>query len=397
MNDSFQTDIFGSVQPPAPAVPAASVGVAHLKVVPSVKGKLSPAQQRFNKLLARVDNLGRQLQDLERLAGQVRGPHLARVAELDRQAVDAQRQMLFFLHDRLQRKGLTPAQQKTARAIVENLLHPLAELEDDAVIQLRTVYGMAEDPAAQGSELCKQMLDMAEDALGRSLDREALQGMDSPEEMMEALMQQVRAQEEAEQERLAARRAKRPPTAGQRKAQEQAQDAKAALRSIYRQLASALHPDRETDPAERDRKSALMVQANTAYERGDLTTLLRLQLQAEQVDAAHIARMAEEQIAALSLLLKQQVATLEGQLAEAEMGLSSELGVMVSAAMKEAAVTRLLLREQQAQARWVQQLCTDLECVRDDAQLKRWLREQAALGRQQAQEEAFRMHLDGFF
>ena len=371
--------------------------VAHLKVAPSVKGKLSPAQQRFNKLLARVDNLGRQLQDLERLAGKLRGPHLARVAELDRQAVDAQRQMLFFLHERLQRKGLTPTQQKTVCEILQSLLHPRAEIDGEGVDALRAIYAPAEDPQAQERSLREEVLDMAEEALGGALDREALQDLDSPEALMAALLQQVRAHEDAEQERLAARRAKRPPTAGQRKAQEQALDAKAALRSIYRQLASALHPDREIDPAEQGRKSALMVQVNMAYERGDLTTLLRLQLQVEQVDAAHIARLAEDKIAAFSLLLKQQVATLEGQLADAEMGLSADLGVMVSATMKEAAVTRLLQRDQQAQASWVAQIHADLERVRDDTQLKRWLREQAGLGRQQAQEEAFLARLDGLF
>ncbi|MFX4717623.1 molecular chaperone DnaJ, partial [Acinetobacter baumannii] len=88
--------------------------------------------------------------------------------------------------------------------------------------------------------------------------------------------------------------------------------------SIYRQLASALHPDREPDPVERERKSALMSQANAAYERGDLTALLQLQLQAAQVDEAHIAQMADDKLAALSLLLKDQVKTLEGELGDAE-------------------------------------------------------------------------------
>ena len=51
------------------------------------------------------------------------------------------------------------------------------------------------------------------------------------------------------------------------RAQEQAQDAKAALRSIYRQLASALHPDRRPDPVGLEPGGALMSQANAAYGR----------------------------------------------------------------------------------------------------------------------------------
>ena len=400
MSHSFQTDISGNVPLPVPAAPAAPLGAAHLKVMPSVQGKLTAAQQRFNKLLAKVDNLGRKLQDFARLADKVRGPHLDRMAELEREMADGQRQMLLFLHERLQHKGLTVAQQKIAREMVQSLLPPpnhTGEADADVFAQLRAMYAPEAMQPVQESELRAQMMDLAESALGRSLDRDALQGMDSPQEMMEALMQQVRAHEEAEQERLAARRAKRPPTQHQRKAQEQEQDAKAALRAIYRQLASALHPDREPDPAERERKSALMVQANTAYGRGDLTALLGLQLQVEQVDVAHIARMAEDKIAALSLLLKQQMATLEEQIIDAELRLSHELGVVVTAGLKEASMVRLLQHEQQLHASWVKQIRADLQRVRDDVQLKRWLREQAALTRYQAQEDALLSDLGKFF
>lgn len=399
MRPSFETGISGDVPPSAPDNPAAPVCAAHLKVVPSVQGKLTAAQQRFNKLLAKVDSLGRKLQDFARLADKVRGPHLDRMAELERAMAEGRWQMVLFLHARLQRKGLTAAQQKTARQMVQALLPPPQGAEgtegadgvapaDAAVLaQLRAAYAPDTAQPVQDSELFAHMMDMAESALGRPLDREALQGMESPQQLMEALLGQVQAHGEAEQERLAAHRAQRPTTPRQRKIQEQEQDAKAALRSIYRQLASALHPDREPDPAERQRKGALMVQANTAYERGDLMALLGLQLQVEQVDAAHIARMAEDKIAALSLLLKQQVAALEEQLLEAELRLGHELGVAVTASMKEASLRRLLQREQHMHADWVEQMHADLQRVRDDAQFKRWLREQADLARCQAQEE----------
>lgn len=399
MIDSSQTDLFGEVPSPAPAAP----GVARLKVLPSGRHKLSPAQQRFNKLLARVDNLGRHLHELQQLADKVRGPHMDRMAELERLMDEGRRKMLAFLHERLQRKGLTAAQQKVAREILQSLLPPPG-LGDESVpelAELRAIYAPPssneDGPSGQTDVLREQMLDMAQDVLGDALDRDALADIDSPQAFMEALLQQARAHQEAQEERQAARRSRRPPTARQRKAQEQVQDAKAALRSIYRQLASALHPDREPDPAECERKSALMSQANAAYERGDLTALLRLQLQAEQVDAAHIAQMADDKLAALSLLLKEQVATLEGQLADAEMHLGFDLGVPVSARMSQALLSRLLQEEQEALAEVVSQMQEDLERVRDDAQLKRWLREQAALAREQEREDALLARLGGGF
>jgi len=61
-----------------------------------------------------------------------------------------------------------------------------------------------------------------------------------------------------------------------------------SIREIFRKLASALHPDRETDRKGREVKTALMLQVNRAYAGNDLLTLLELQI--EQVDASHIAR-----------------------------------------------------------------------------------------------------------
>jgi hypothetical protein len=79
------------------------------------------------------------------------------------------------------------------------------------------------------------------------------------------------------------------------------------------------------------------------------------------------------------------------------MRLSNELGVMVSATMKEAVLTAHLQRLQREMARTAEGMQQDLERVRDDAELKRWLREQAALARQQEREEAMLMRFGGFY
>ena len=65
--------------------------------------------------------------------------------------------------------------------------------------------------------------------------------------------------------------------------------------------------------------------------------------------------------------------------------------------MKEALLTRLLQEEQEELAHVVSQMQDDLVRVRDDAQLKLWLREQAALAREQEREEAFLARLGGGF
>ena len=393
MKPNSEFDLFGEV-PPAPIPERAKAGPASLKVKKAAKGALSPAQQRFNKLLTRVDNLGRQIRDLEALADRLRGPHLTEMSKLERGLAQTQSAMLLFLHERLQRKGLTVPQQKSARAIVQSLLPQVREeLEAEQWGALFAEYFPPEMQAHNAQQLLEAkdgVLDAVEDFLGRPLDREIFDQADSPEELLEAVMRQMDAEQ--------APRSRRSQAAKPRKADQQMQDAKAVMRGIYRQLASALHPDREPDPAERERKTVLMGQANAAYERGDLTTLLRLQLQANPMDEASLSRMAEDKLAELTLLLKSQVATLEQELAFAELRLGDELGIPVSARMSEVVLKLRLTLLQNDLAETLLVMQRDLELVRDDAELKRWLREQAALARRQERDDAsLLMQFGGFY
>ena len=80
------------------------------------------------------------------------------------------------------------------------------------------------------------------------------------------------------------------------------------MREIYRKLASALHPDRETDERQREAKTALMQRVNQADEAQDLLALLELQLQIEQIDESHIANAGEQRLKHYNKVLSQQLA-----------------------------------------------------------------------------------------
>ncbi len=119
------------------------------------------------------------------------------------------------------------------------------------------------------------------------------------------------------QQRAAERAARRgKPTAAARAAERKAnaaQQASLLLREIYRKLASALHPDREADGAERERKTALMKRVNQAYQNEDLLELLSLQIEIEQIDSEHLAGLPEQRLRHYNHVLKEQVRTLEGE------------------------------------------------------------------------------------
>lgn len=374
-----EIDLFGEV-PPAPA--------AQLKVV-KTKAKLSPAQQRFNKLLSRVDNLTAQTQHLHTMADRFRPAHLQTMAELEKQTTSLQKDMLLFLHERLQRKGLTAPQQKTVRSIVKDLLEILEPEDDPQVMALFDTYYTPEEQAQTDladTQAKQELKDLLEQMAGRPLDD--LNTDLSAEEMLHAAMGEMRKAAESAAEQAPARKSKRPPTARQRAAEQQEMDAKTTLRTIFRQLASALHPDREPDTAERARKTALMSEVNAAYERNDLMTLLRLQMQIAQLDANSIASMADDKLAAMSLLLKEQVRALEEDVEMMLHRIRGEMGIMVSPNSPDTVWARQILEIQQDMQETIEAMQEDLARVQDDAELKRWAKAQNQMAKQIAMEHA---------
>jgi hypothetical protein len=87
-----------------------------------------------------------------------------------------------------------------------------------------------------------------------------------------------------------------------------------SVREAYRKLASALHPDRETDEQERARKTDLMQRVNKAYAEKDLLSLLQLQLEIEQIDTDHISNLPQERIKHYNRVLAEQVEDLKDEI-----------------------------------------------------------------------------------
>lgn len=101
---------------------------------------------------------------------------------------------------------------------------------------------------------------------------------------------------------------------GDGKHAQQAREASQSLRDTYRRLASILHPDRETDEGERERKNALMQQANRAYEARDLLTLLSMQLEQERFDPSRLQSLPGERVKQYNQVLREQLSSLQGEI-----------------------------------------------------------------------------------
>jgi uncharacterized protein with PhoU and TrkA domain len=85
------------------------------------------------------------------------------------------------------------------------------------------------------------------------------------------------------------------------------------------------------------------------------------------------------------LLLKEQVAALEEDLDQLQARLSRELCVPVRADADEAAMIQSLQRIQADQRHITDSLASDLRRIENEAELKRWLKEQWQLAKEQVQ------------
>jgi len=392
MADAFSTMSAASPLPPDPDAPL--VRLSALRVCLPADEKASPAQQRFNQLLARIEGLTAQLQGLQAWSDRHRHAHLQALREARQQAMALQKTLLLFVHERSQDpvvSELTAQQQRIARQQIRYLIAQLAPVADPQVQALAELYATEDDGelAQEQAEAALRLRERIEEALGQPIDNPSL--YNTPEEMMAAGMRQWQRQQQADDARKAAKRAARKE---KKKAAEPQNsqaltppvDARASLRTIYRQLASALHPDREPDEQVRVRKTALMSEVNAAYEKNDLTTLLRLQMQVTQAEVASTSRMADAQLQAMSGLLKEQVAALEDDLDHLQMQLSRELCIPVRASADEAVMAQALQRLQADQRHEVDSLTADLRRIQQPVEFKRWLKEQGVWLKQQARD-----------
>lgn len=161
--------------------------------------------------------------------------------------------------------------------------------------------------------------------------------------------------------------------AAELKKDEAAKKISQTVREVYRKLASALHPDRETDAAARASKTEQMQRVNQAYQAGDLLALLNLQFEIEQIDTEHLASLSGERLTHYNQVLREQLAELKTEV-EAVTAPFKHLCQWQRKFTPED-VDRKLSAEIVGAQQDLRQITADLERLQDPAELKRFISE----------------------
>ena len=380
----FAADEAGADSAPGSASKARPARGRALRVQPDASAPESPATRQLRRELARTERLKAQLATLDADCQ----AHLAGRAQywqpLRERLHAAQRDLALALARWLEppARGLSRAQQASAGERLCQLARPLAETGDAEMAALHDRHGaltLAEQRRAAADALRTRMadwLDPDDKVSQQAADADALLHAARAQWQSEADARQAKRQARAD--KRAARQAQREPTPADQLETQAQQDADALLRGVYRQLASALHPDRAPDEAERVRMNTLMSEANAAYGRKDLLALLRLQWQSEQVDAEHLERLSNDRLESLIRLLKQQAAELERERQIEQQRWEHRLGLAAGTALTASALQDWLLNQQDALQRDLAALQREIEAARELATLKPWLNAQRA-------------------
>lgn len=310
-----QSSLFG--EPPEPSPSAAALALTAQPGKP-----LSRAQQAFNRLLAKIEKLRQRIErEMRRLDAALAvfardiHPRLRLRSERRKELV---RVLAPYLDDRrLKRRDVAGL-----RDLLANQLALLAEAEgglEDG--DLRALYGKLHGDdldrmEVEGFAAAKGEMEAMFGEMGIDLDLSDWRPDMTDEEVAAKtadVAEKLRQREREERPAPARRPSKRQAAREERRRQAEELRAK-SLASIYKQLAKALHPDLEPDPAARARKVALMQQLTVAYRANDLHTLLRLELEWLQGEQGDAARLTEEKLSIYNAVLREQTQELEREL-----------------------------------------------------------------------------------
>ncbi|RJF97643.1 J domain-containing protein [Noviherbaspirillum saxi] len=343
---------------------------------------LSKAQKTFNSQILQIEKLRTRLAAWDTASTAYQEKYTRELVPLLDATTKLQIKLIYALDHAAEQKGLTRAERNMLQKLIVGLAEEvLAERDDPELTAIHDKYSGPDDVGDEATEAAalQVMKGMLEDMFGVDLGDDTR--LDSPEEIVQRMQAQFEEQQagyEAKRQAEEERRAKRKKTAKQlekeAQAEEDARKINQSIREIYRKLASALHPDRETDPEERLRKTALMQRINQAYDKQNLLQLLELQLELEHIDRNVISRLDEERLRHYNAILKKQVAELKQELMRVESAFCAQFHLSPFVSIKPETVMRDLDCDIASIKLGNREIEQDLQALESAKGIKAWLK-----------------------
>jgi signal transduction histidine kinase len=333
---------------------------------------LTPDQKNFNRLIKQIETRRTRLTDWNDVIPLFRHDYARDLHPLFEQEMELKGKLAERLDGAYDQEGLTKRERDKLSQIIIDLVLNALEFDDqnDALKALYNKHSRSDFDEEESDHL-DFMRAMLEESLGVDLGGDV--DLRSPEAVFEKIQEQIHAQEELGPKRKPRKKSAKQE-AKEQFMEEESQQLKQSIREIYRKLASALHPDREADPHERERKTMLMQRANEAYQRGALLELLELQLELEHIDSAHLATITGDRIKHYIKILKEQLFELDSEVQRIEHGIMMEFGLSPYKKLSPGGLMSLLVKDVAKTKTKVLSLQSDIDMTAEPKRLKAWLR-----------------------
>lgn len=367
----------------------------HVKTV-SIAGShqqphLSKGQKTFNALIKQIEQGRARLAAWEAVHTPYHQKYTTVLQPLIKESEDLQVRTVHALDKAGTQPGLTKAERREIAAVITDMAQALLLTRDDEALKvIFNKYSDVDYDELEGDDQAS-LKSAIEGMFGVELDDDL--NLRSPDDILQQAQAKIlerQAQKDADRQAWEKRQAKRKKSAKQlaKEAQEQSeeQQLRLSLREIYRKLASALHPDREPDPQERERKTKLMQRVNQAYDKNNLLQLLELQLELEQIDQAAINNVSEDRLKHYNKILREQLLELQHEILRVESGFTAQAMLDPFASVSPKTVMKNLAAEIANVQRDIRELKRDLLAFEEIHKLKAWLK---TLRRQNRRDEHY--------
>lgn len=283
---------------------------------------LSPAQKKFNSLIKNINKQRALLTEWQEAITECRQQVVEKLQPLHHSLAEHQANLVLLLDQQFTEHKFTKIQQNKLHHLIIQLTTGLIdEYQREDLKPLFDKYSESSfDELDQASdEYAVEMMKMTlEQEFGLQVDES-----DIDLEDIDATLQHLQDKLNQHYESQQAPPRKTKQTAKQQakaaREVEEAEKVSKSIQAVYRQLTSALHPDREPDPTERERKTELMQQVTVAYAKKDLLKLLELQLAVEQIDQTKLGNIAEDRLKHYNKVLNNQLNELKVEVYKLEM------------------------------------------------------------------------------
>ncbi len=336
----------------------------------------TPDQERFKYLIAQIEKVRQVRTEWDATVLAFRQADSQRVQPLRSTLRATTRDTVLVIDRLLDDKGWSRADRSGLVEILVGTAQMLLEAEpNDAELKaLFDKHSAISFDAAKQAELA-ELKERAQEYMGVDLDDDNIR---SEEDLVERVYEHMRDREANEDRDT--RSGQRRKSAAQQRVEDSAQAARRFLREVYRKLASAVHPDRESDAERRAEKNELMQKINRAYATNDLLTLLEAQLRLEQIDPEHVTKLSGERLKHYNRLLSEQLERAKAELRKLEEAFRDDHGLAYGKKLSPQTFHLLVQQRAREVRAHVARQKQFLEVLANKAALKRWLKEQRRFG-----------------